>query len=117
MTRRQARADALSGRVRVGERGVPVELLDIRDPVWQSDDDTADWFIDHGLEPPDRNSPPHFVSRFQAALHAWATAGDLMSKTYPNTLDVKRLRGLGIQTSGFARLRAQVQPDILRSKV
>ena len=110
MTRRQARADALSVRVRVGDRAVPVELLDIHHPVWRDADATADWYIVHGLDTPDRNSPPHFVSRFQSALHAWATAGDLMNKTYPNTLDVKRLRGLGIQTSGFARLRARVSP-------
>ena len=116
MTRRQARAAALSGILRIGERSVPVALLDIHDPVWQSDDDTADWFIDHGLENPNRKVETHWVSRFQSALYAWATANEMMHRTYPNTLDVKLLRGLGIQTSGFARLRAQVGPDILRSK-
>ena len=108
VTRRQARADALSGRVRIGERAVPVALLDIHDPVWRDDDDTADWFIEHGLENPNRKVETLWVSRFQSALYAWANANELMNKTFPNTLDVKLLRGLGIQTAGFARLRAQV---------
>lgn len=104
-TRRQARAAQLAGVVDIGGTGVPPELLDPRHRTWRSDYATAAWFDFHGLTwgTQDRDTVGQFwPRRYQAAMRAWAMANGLFDSW--DRPDVKRLRELGITTTGFGSL-------------
>lgn len=104
-SRRQARAAQLAGVVDMSGTGVPAELLDVHHRVWRSDHATAAWFTRHGLvwATRDRDTVGQFwPRRYQAAMRAWAMANGLFDSW--DRPDVKRLRELGIMTTGFGSL-------------
>jgi len=116
VSRRQARAAALSGTTRIAGGAVPVELLDVHSPVWKSDRATLAWFDRHDLTAPANIAGLLWPRRFTGGTRAWAQAHGFMDDRWGGErIDVARLRALGIQTSGISRLCALFLPGSAES--
>jgi hypothetical protein len=86
--------------------GVPVELGDPDDPVWQDADAVADLASRYGVERYQEPEPSTMRSaqwrRFNAFRRAYAESHGLMSERWPWTMDHHRRAAAGIYTPSRA---------------